>query len=123
MNVTAHSLFLCDFVGIQTLNLLIRSQVLYSVELRSRCCFKRLQMYYYFGQKQNLTAISLHFIEKHLFRSLLLAVIDKYRLQKIGGILIASYAWRYPIGILYVFIQLYFETIIMEDAREILCHV
>lgn len=27
---------LCDFEGIQTLNLLIRSQVLYSVELRSR---------------------------------------------------------------------------------------
>ena len=35
---TPHSLseaFKCDFVGIQTQNLLIRSQMLYSVELRS----------------------------------------------------------------------------------------
>ena len=34
---TPHSLsetFKCDFVGIQTQNLLIRSQMLYSVELR-----------------------------------------------------------------------------------------
>ena len=39
---TPHSLsetFKCDFVGIQTQNLLIRSQMLYSVELRSLFAF------------------------------------------------------------------------------------
>ena len=56
---TPHSLsetFKCDFVGIQTQNLLIRSQMLYSVEPRDHF-LNAMQRYAYFLIQQNFFRI------------------------------------------------------------------
>ena len=51
----------CDSRGIQTHNLLIRSQMLYSVELGSLISFKRVQRYALFVEPPNISAT---FLEK-----------------------------------------------------------
>ncbi len=64
-STTAHraqSSISCDSRGIQTHNLLIRSQMLYSVELGSRASQMRLQNYYFFLNHQ----IFFDFFDFHL---------------------------------------------------------
>ena len=62
---TSLSFFSCDSGGIQTHNLLIRSQMLYSVELRSLrafCFVLRVQSYCFFLKPQNIFAIFFAFL-------------------------------------------------------------
>ena len=56
--------FSCDSRGIQTHNLLIRSQMLYSVELGSLAFVLRLQRYDYFPEPPNFFLI---FFKKNSF--------------------------------------------------------
>ena len=55
-------LYLCDSAGIQTRNLLIRSQMLYSVELQSHAFRKRLQRYHFILILANILATFYFFI-------------------------------------------------------------
>ena len=72
VTISRNSLNSCDSGGIQTHNLLIRSQMLYSVELRNRCSLKASakvrrfaeiakSFWYFFRKKMIFRCISLYF--------------------------------------------------------------
>ena len=69
-----------DSRGIQTHNLLIRSQMLYSVELGSLISFKRVQRYGLFMERPNILPTFLEkFAIMHFFTLFLMVFTPKYR--------------------------------------------